>query len=353
VPPPTKGCSFPPIQLSSVFIGLLPRSPKVPNCYNIAEGLTLGRLCVDFSGMKTRMFLLWACVLGVNGVTAQEHETALRLPIAQSFNAGEEYLLDIRFVREGVAKGKEGNSQHAQSFGRDCRYRAKVVVAETDPWGTPVVETHFDPKLEIFYEGEQASFGVQDGAIQVAWTDDGLRITSNGQELGGELFLFMQDALQEQRTRVAFNLILDPKRPVRAGESWEVNTQALKDYLKQEQVTLMKTSAKARVQYAGIVQENGESYHVVTYTVPLEWIKVPTPKNAFTSETEGTFSGRLLLPLGEGSRRSVADLEYRAFGSQNSYPVARPVNWEVENQTHREVTVTPINRALAGNTLGN
>jgi hypothetical protein len=149
--------------------------------------------------------------------------------------------------------------------------------------------------------------------------------------------------------------LLDPRRPVVVGETWELDQSLAKQLLWRRGLQVVKFGEPATATLARRTGDDGSVGLEIDYRIPISWLHVDElPPGAIAGETEGWFGGTVRLgPAPRGvpmSRTSRLILNVDGTVSASGQPSLRPYPWSVRSSKVTEQTAAKIE---SGSTMPN
>jgi hypothetical protein len=230
--------------------------------------------------------------------------------------AGDSYALSLGAATRTDAFSRS-RTRPVFSEDVDLRYRATVVVLETDGKGRPTRERHLGVALAALRPDGSDPLFADGTTYEVRRDDDGdVRVFVAGRRIERRIERVVARLLEDQFEFTSGPDLLDPGRPVSVGESWRLESSQVRRFLRERGVRVVELGAPAT---ATLVRrfEGDDSGLVVHYEIPLAWFELDRmPANARTARSEGRLAGdvRLASPASGQPVVHTSSLELRMNG---------------------------------------
>jgi hypothetical protein len=260
-----------------------------------------------------------------------------------------EMSLSVTTHTEAMSKGAEGKSAEENV---QLDYQAFVVVLEVDREGRAVRERHEDVRFTFERPGESGSLFREPIAYEVRRRDQ-LAIFADGRRIDPGIEKVVAEILEAQFEHTLEPVLLDPRRAVEVGESWDLDPSLTLRFLRQRGVRVVELDG---IGTATLERQPGESDPEelqVAYRIPIRRFELERmPANARTSESDARFEGWIRLgpdepraPVSCGSSMTL-----RMHGVSTAPGVAESVAWSVRSSVvvrrsaHRSEPPVPHSR---------
>lgn len=289
---------------------------------------------------RSALLILTVCVGAPSG--------AEDLALQPRYQAGDVYSLSLHTRSHTVqSRGNERALDDAE-----LRYRATVIVLETDADGRPVRERHHGVKLD-FARPETSGSLLADGASFELRRDrdGGVRLFAADGRLDRDVEKTIERALAAQLGFSAVPALLQPDRAVAVGESWTIDPRRVRHLLRDRGMRAVDLDgdATATLEQVGA---GDERVLAVRYRIPVSrWEPRKLHPNQRTAASQATVEGEVRLAA-DGSLRPVghtARLVRRVQGVKAAWGVAAPVAWSLETAESSEESTRLVQRGLAAN----
>jgi hypothetical protein len=251
------------------------------------------------------------------------------LRLAPRYEPGDAYALSLRTTTETRAVSQGGGRDVAQEE-VTLTYRASVLVLEVDRHGHPTRERHASVRLTAERpEGSDELFG--EGTIYEVRRNEGggLRLRVHGTRPEPAVETAVADVLATQFEYTAGPALLEPGRPVAAGETWALDPDRARRFLRAHGLRAARLDGPARA----TLRAADDGDRVIDYRIPVARFRVPgLAPNARPAGSEAHLEGRIRIPADAAAPRlHRSHLALSMHGVFEGDPgVTRTTPWRVE-----------------------
>lgn len=292
-----------------------------------------------------RLALLSAILLCV---ATPQRAAAELLDLAPRRVAGDVYALSIDTTSESSLEAKRRSGKGAESVA--LHYEANVVVLEADAAGRPLRERHVDVVLRATRGDETSSLFREPVAFDVVRDADGaIEIHASDGRIERKLEKRIAALLESQFESSLAPALLAPGREVELGESWQLDADAARRFLRSQGVRAIELDGPATAALA--LREDGQAL-VVRYVIPVGWWKpAALPKNASAGRSEARFEGEVELVADPTLRpsRHVSKLTTEVSGVVTATGYAAPAPWKLATAATSDQRTRLVRKAVAAN----
>ncbi len=252
------------------------------------------------------------------------------LALQPRYAPGDTYNLELRVTTRTEASSKGENGEH---FQEDVKldYRASVLVVDVDENGRPVKERHRRVSLTFERPDEMGSL-FKDGASFDVERRDRVRISLAGKPVDPKLERTVAEILEKQPEYTLEPAMLDPGRPVRVGESWELSPTLTRRFLQSRGIRAIDFGEPATATLQQRVRENGTTERFIEYDIPIERFELTQmPPHTEASRSEASLHGEVGLADAPRSGIGSSISELRMSLSGISTGVARRLPWSLRS----------------------
>lgn len=265
-----------------------------------------------------------ALLLALAASAGASDTTAGRLALAPRYAPGDAYELSLTTDTE-TASAASG----ARGFAETVRiaYRANVVVLEVDGDGRPVRERHDAVRLDCERPEGCGSLFRPGAGFEVRRSRNGaLELHQGGRRLDRALEKVVTDLLATRLEHTPLPALLDPGRPIAAGESWTLDRGLAKRLLRERGLRVVDFGdepATARLEGDGDARR-------LRYRIPVAWLELARmPADARTAGSRAILEGELALAPDGRARGHDARLTLEMTGVLVKSGVAAPRAWRL------------------------
>lgn len=214
-------------------------------------------------------------------------------------------------------------------------YEARVEVLEVDAQGRATRERHSDVELTVERDGETGSLFRRGTRYEVHRDQGRIEIHSNGRRVEAAIEKLVAPVLAAQLEHGDTPALLDPGRPVRPGESWELSPERARRLLREAGVRVVEFDGAAR---ATLVPHESDPERVsLRYRIPVGWCEVDgLAPNLRSARSGAVLEGILDLEARAPHRALRHDAELalslRGFVEKRR-GVAAAAPWRLERET--------------------
>src|SRR5262249_27402893 len=200
------------------------------------------------------------------------------------FQAGDRYAVTLSLDTKTRVDARETFRESVQ-----LRYAARVEVLETDSAGLPRRERHEEVELTSVRPDGTRELFAKGTAIELERHGDGsVAIEFQGERVEARIEKVVADLLAHQ-TEYALAALLDPGRPVAAGERWELDPARVVEFLRARGVGDVELDGVA----SAALQDDGLA---VRYRIPIREFELPElPDGARSTHSKGRLEGEVKL----------------------------------------------------------
>jgi hypothetical protein len=268
------------------------------------------------------------------------------------YQPGDSYVLTLGATSETDASSGGSVSKRFHEM-LQMDYEATVVILEVDGEGRPIRERHQDVSMVV--RSTQGSGPVFEGdlTLEVHRHHGKVRVFCDGCRTNPNKEKAIVRILETQFEHTLEPSLLDPRRPVAVGESWELDRSLAGELLRRRGVRVAAFGEPATATLVRRAGDDGSVGLEVDYRIPISWVNVSELfPSAFAGETDGLLQGRVRfapaldrVPI---SRTSTLTLDVDGAVTTSAEIATRPYPWSVHSSRVAEQSAAKVGTPYAG-----
>lgn len=268
-----------------------------------------------------------------------------RLALAPRHQAGDAYALSLSTITdtESLSGASEGRRVGEAV---QLAYHATVTVLAVDADGRPLRERH--EQVRLTYERPEGSGSLfqPDAVLEVRRTKrGGWQVFAGERRLKRKLERIVTALLEGQFERTQLPALLDPGRPVAAGESWTLDPRLARRLLKSRGLRVIEFGAPATATLAAEPGPDGAG--LLRYRIPVEWLELTRmPADTRAAGSRASLEGEIALAPDGRPLAHTASLAVRMHGALVKSGVATAVPWRLESSRLTAQRTAPLERVV-------
>jgi hypothetical protein len=283
--------------------------------------------------------LAWLALASISSAAAPES-----VVLRARQRPGDAYRLSLATTTrtEAASLGAEG-----ERLGEDARllYNASVVVLAVDEAGRPIRERHESVRVVLERGGRTESLFARDAAFEVR-REDGVRLHVGGQRVDRRIERIVARMLESQLEHSLEAEMIEPGRPVAAGETWALDPELARRFLRERGVRVIEFARAPTATIERLDGENRPGELSLRYAIPVRWFELERlPANARPANSEALFEGRVrFAPEPSGApvgRTSSLTLRLRGVTAPG-VAIAAPAAWHLERSVRSDQRVERV-----------
>lgn len=299
----------------------------------------MARLVVTPRGIALGSLLV---LLAALGASAEE------IILQPRRSPGDSYELSLSAATSSELLSR-GDRDRSRQEDVELRYRATVVVLETDARGIPIRERHQGVSLTFQRAGESGSLFGEGTSFEVRRVQPGdVQIFIQGRRAERKIEKVVARVLASQ-LEYGIGALVEPGRAVQVGETWELDRARVKRFLRAEGIRRFELGAPPTATLSTQSGE-GEGSLVVRYEIPVASFELAVmPPNTHVARSEGSLRGE--IRLGSDAARSpvqhASTFDLSLHGAVDKYGVVRPSAWSYRRSESLDQLTQPAKPELA------
>jgi hypothetical protein len=289
-----------------------------------------------------RMSRILACLTAFL-LAAPPAAAAEPLTLTPRFQPGDARTLSLSTTTDTASLSGATEGRRSSEAVR-LTYHATVTVLEVDEDGRPRRERH--EHVQLAYERPEGSGSLfQPGASFEARRGKrgGWQLFAGERRLDRRVEQVATALLESQLEHTLLPALLDPGRPVTAGETWELDRRLAKRLLKERGLRVIEFGAPATATLLG----ETDGPRRLAYRIPVEWVELTRmPPDTRTAASVASLEGEIALGADGRALGHTANLAVRMNGALVKTGVSTAVPWRLESSRLTAQRTQPLERVV-------